>query len=433
MKKKIVLFVLFIVLVAKVFADTMFLFPAMGMQTIHNIIPLNFRTESGADYSEGDSLYKYYINKNPGSTDAGTSTEFDRIAIALTGFRDDDGDGMFVVNSNNPITVTVEYDGFFTSDENSVYVRPYSLYPLERTRNNNGSTHSILGSVLEPGSDSFTYPSQNILSYSAGSGTNKRVWIDFILQLPGDKAPDGSGINVGNTYYPLIEGTYSTEVTIKVEGPLGNDIITIPVVAQYEPDDNRTILNRSSEVSLNVSPTANAVNLNLSDMLMTGESVKIGTFSFMLRTATNSTYSATNDMDLSPNYSIFLSASPDPFSQENNGFMFVHEDYVVGESFYNEQNSVNFYVDVQGTGSTLGRNATFDGRDYADTDGKVKDTELLTKCNKETALAGGNNYIHYHTFEGDIALYVPRNTNSQLNAGRYQGDIYVHVISFAGE
>lgn len=431
MKKKIVLFVLFIVLGAHVFADTMFLFPAMGMQTIHNIIPLELETESGI-YSEGDSFYQYYIGKKPGSTDAGTSTEFDRIAIALTGFRADDRNESFNVNADK-ITVTVEYDGFFTSDENSVYVRPYLLYPLERTLNY-GSTRSILCSVLEPGGDSFTYPSQDILSYSTGSGSNKRVWIDFILQLPGVEATDGSGINDGNTYYPLIEGTYSTEVTIKVEGPLGSDIITIPVVAQYEPDDNRTILDRSSEVSLDVSPTANAVNLNLSDMLMTGESVKIGTFSFMLRTATNSDNPNTDEeMDLSPNYSIFLSASPDPFSQENNGFMFVHEDYVVGESFYNEHNSVDFYVDVQGTGSTLGRNATFDGRDYADTSGNVNDTELLTKCNKETALAGGNNYIHYHTFEGDIALYVPRNTNSQLNAGRYQGDIYVHVISFEGE
>ena len=474
MKKLIFCFILFSFCFTCFAADTLSLAPAMGMMKTHYVIPYG---------NEGDDLYDYLRN-NVSLVNQG---RVDNIVLAILSINNVD------TNADvNCVEITISYDGFFHSDVNSSIVRPYKIYLIERTNRGHreGSvSYYQKNSPIATGGTSIEFPSQSILNlYESNSGTSF-FWADFVLQLPLDDA-DSNGITYDGTYYPLIEGTYSSEVTITAE--LKNDkdevtefdSITVPIMAEHT-ENKVSIEERVSEVSMNVTTNANALNMNLDEMLRTGNPVQVGTLNFMIRSSANSmsgeeTQTGKKCPDLNAelieeshdpffgdkyyayhfaegtaeNYKLFLSASENPFDINPNGFMFVHQDFVPGISSYNDSNSVPFYVQVTGIEDSYDQLGIFTGKEYADSGtGDISGDTLYTKCRKIHVLDEGiykfndftyniwggkdgidrtyvDSYSHYHTFEGEISVFVQQNTDIMLNAGQYHGDIYVHVISY---
>ena len=412
--KRITLFtILLLVLAFSCFAATdLALAPVKGMMRTHYLLST-------------DNMYKHLINGNAIGTN---SDVVDNAAVALcsiksTGKNSDDKDC---------VSLKIEYDGVFASDENPSIVRPYYIYMVEKSWRGNAQSNydkeksRLLNTTENPSGDNRSFPSQTAIDNNGGGDY---LWLDFVLQFPGERGVDGGGVTVDGTYYPLVEGRYSSEVTITATMKSGDtQTITIPLMAIHDTENQGVV---DSQVSMNVSPNANAVNLNLDNMLATGTPVSIGKLSFLIRSSVDAVLnSSESDKDLSPNYKIFLSASSDPFYQDRNGFMFVHQDFREGIDSYNESNSVNFYVQVNGSGETSDRSATYDGTSYSDSEGNIKNgTALIPKCNKVQVLNEGS-AAHFHTYEGTLSIYVDSNPNLLLNAGRYRGDIYVHVISY---
>lgn len=447
--KKILCILLILFLSFVVFAATdLSLAPAMGMMKTHYII---------ARDNENDDLYNYLINKDKDGnlSDALSDNQgrVDNIAIAVlsinevdysTGWGDDYTD-------KGKVTITVFYDGYFRSDDNPTIIRPYELYFVERTNRNMyyvsddvyPSSSHVKGKI---DSDSpISFPSQEILDKYKWWITHKTsfFWCDFVLQLPQDSV-DANGVTVDGVYYPLIEGRYSSEVTITAtlydnnNAIIGSDAITVPLMAEHTKNTfSMEAAERNSQVSLNVETNANALNLNLDTMLATGNPVNIGDMVFMLRAGKNSTKNSLTpteklceDLDNGLQYVIFLSASEDPFTPNQDGFKFIHEDFVHGISSYNDTNSVNFYVSVSGKDESSDQSAIYDGKAYANTDGTINNgSALFTRCHKLRVL-DESDFTHYHTYDGDISVFVQQNASAMLNAGRYRGDIYVHVISY---
>ena len=430
--KKILVFLFSFLMMHNLFSvvNSLALVPGMGMMKTHYIIPID---------KEDDELYQYIIINNS----VLNSEQFDRIAVGIISI-----DNVQNENDANCAEVTINYNGYFSSDENSSIVRPYKVYYVERTnRWGDGGTQNRVGDEIRPNGDSFDFPSPEIIKLNKSS--QKFVWIDFMLQLDDDNY-DENGVTVDNVYYPLIAGTYSSEISIDVKvytdksktTLIDSASITIPLMAEHTTDRFEIMsTERNSQVSMNVVPTANAVNMNLSDMLKTGSSVNIGSLSFMIRASSNSSNAdscAEGDKIDGNRYRIFLSSSDDPFDGNAQEFKFVHQSFVDGEDSYNARNSVNFYVRVTGSGDSYGKDSLYNGTAHADLNtGNVSEGNggsgiaLVPSCKKYKVLNEGD-YTHYHTYEGDLSLYVDPNPNNILNAGRYSGYIYIHVISMDG-
>lgn len=411
MKRVSIIFLLLLVLVSACFSATdLALAPVKGMMRTHYLL-------------SSDSMYQHLINGNAIGVN---SSVVDNAAVALCSIKSPGKNSTDL----NCVSLRIEYDGVFSSDENPSIVRPYYIYMVEKSYRGRAQSNydkeksRLLNTTESPSGDSRTFPSQTAINNNDGGDY---LWLDFVLQFPGERGVDGGGVTVDNTYYPLIEGRYSSEVTITAT--LGSDTqtITIPLMAIHDTESQSAT---DSQVSMNVSPNANAVNLNLDNMLTTGTPVSIGRLSFLIRSSSDADLnSSEDDGDLSPDYKIFLSASSDPFYQNGNGFMFIHQDFMEGIDSYNESNSVNFYVQVNGTGETSDRSATYDGTAYSDSLGNIQNgMALIPKCNKVRVL-DESRAAHFHTYEGSLSVYVDSNPNLLLNAGRYRGDIYVHVIS----
>ena len=476
MRKLISCFILSFICFTCFAANTLSLAPAMGMMKTHYVVPYG---------NEGNDLYDYLRNNDK----LGNQGRVDDIVVAILSINN--------VNTSSDlkcVEITISYDGFFRSDVNSSIVRPYKIYLVERTNRGhwNGSvSYYQKNSPIPTGITNIDFPSQSILNlYESSSGTTF-FWADFVLQLPQDDA-DSNGITCDGIYYPLIEGTYSSEVTItaRLKNNVGevveSDSITVPLMAEHT-ENKVPIGERVSEVSMNVATNANALNMNLDEMLRTGNPVQVGTLNFMIRSSDNSmnadeTPTGDKCTDLNAklkqesysdrywpyntttayhfvegtaeNYKLFLSASENPFETNPNGFMFVHQDFVPGISSYNDLNSVPFYVQVTGINDSYDQLGVYTGKEYADSGtGDINGDTLYTKCKKIHVLDEGiykfnkyktdwggdingidrtyvNAYSHYHTFEGEISVFVQQNTDLMLNAGQYHGEIYVHVISY---
>ena len=420
MKKKLMLILLVSVLSFSLFAAyDLAIGPALGMMRTHYIIPIE---------ENGGIIYQELIDYN--GVELGGYFNTDNAAFALC--------QVLIRGSNtqdaNVVTISLTYDGYFRSDDNPSIVRPYEIYMLQRVgRSSSGSGGENTISYFNrnncyfaPGGSDQHFPASRLVSnnkYDLGY-----AWADFVLQLPGTPSEDRRGVTVGTTYYPLIEGTYSSEVTITASmtneyGEIESASVTIPLVAEHTISVPESY--GSSTVAMNVAPTANAVNMNLDQMLQDGIPVNVGNVTFAIRSNDTQNPGPADDKDMP--YRIFASASSDPFVENSDGFMFVHEDFLQGVSSYTDSNSVPFYIDIVGTGNTVDRSATYDGTAYCDINSGIINGEYIQpRCNVLQVLS--SDWDHYHTYEGSIYVGVNSNPNHMLNSGRYYGDIYIHVV-----
>ena len=266
--KRITLFtILLIVLAFSCFAATaLALAPVKGMMRTHNLLST-------------DNMYKHLINGNAIGTN---SDVVDNAAVALCSIKSSGKNS----DDKDCVSLKIEYDGVFASDENPSIVRPYYIYMVEKSSRGNAQSNydkeksRLLNTTESPSGDNRSFPSQTAIN---NNDRGNYLWLDFVLQFPGERGVDGGGVTVDGTYYPLVEGRYSSEVTITATMKGGDtQTITIPLMAIHDTENQGVV---DSQVSMNVSPNANAVNLNLDNMLATGTPVSIGKLSFLIRSS----------------------------------------------------------------------------------------------------------------------------------------------------
>ena len=252
------------------------------------------------------------------------------------------------------------------------------------------------------------------------------VWCDVILQLPGTPASAGGGVDIGNVFYPLIQGTYSARFTVEFTDTSTNETMILPVVipGYYDASETGT---KDSRVAFAVTPDPSAVNLNIEQLVRNKNLQKVGSLDFIWRDGSDNITSP--ELDDGVKSYIFLSASSDPFNPEPDGFKLVHEDFVEGETAYSDINSIDYYVVLSGNSEHAGLGETFYGEDCFPIGAMEATKWVKTQCHKQLQ-PQQTSYVHYHTYTGDISIRVEGNPDvTMLAKGQYSSTIYVHVVA----
>ena len=449
MKKiKTISLILFLVVLHSISAEAI-LGPAMGMMYTHNLVTT-------------DKAYQGLINNDK-------TLSYDNLAVAIatsekypyTGYGTDGYEEIWTVTSEHfsdkQFKLSIEADELvFVSDENPVYKRPFELYTLQRgikyddgawnrdreylvwevrywysnyrvdengTNSKESTARQNIRKIEEVSSEPVYFPEDN--DGTPGGAYYRLVWRDIILQLPG-KPTDG-GVIVDDVFYPLIQGTYSARFDIEFEDTKTGEISRLPVVIPGIYDLSLTSPRTETSAAFTVTPDPSAVNLNIEQLVRNGNLQRVGSIDFLWR---EGKFNPSSQLDDGAGSYIFLSASSDPFTSEPEGFKLVHEDFVEGETAYNDTNSIDYYVVLAGNSEHAGIGETFYGDDYYST-GENKATKWIrTQCHKQLQPQQQDEYAHYHTYTGDISIRVEGNPDvTMLAKGQYSSTIYVHVVA----
>ena len=350
------------------------------------------------------------------------------------------------------VTATCDSDFEFVSQSNPIYRRPFNIEIIPRV--------SVGGQIITEYIRTLG-PSENIVTIEvpdsvADNSVISMIAADMVIVLPYDYSKyssDGGyfsgGLTYNNATYTLADlSDYTAVVTLEVTISFNYSyiqnyqevnssysdtrVMTIPFSGYYSSSDFQDKLEES--ISLFVSPTSEAANLNLENQ---GQWITVGNLNFLYVGGTNipGTPNANDDI-----VSIFLSASPYPDVQSSSSFRMVHEE---ATDIITNRNSLGFDARIVGSGSdyndislsTNGSNSVeFDGLAFTgnimhrnnagDLEGE-KDV-VATLCNYGY-LSNVPTSRHFHTFEGDIQIRF--NNSQMLNAGIYRSYIYVHAVT----
>ena len=348
------------------------------------------------------------------------------------------------------VSFSCSNDFMFVSQSDSSYRRPFYLYLLPKSARGDEKGYSaypdpgtkpilINGNVTKP--IEFDPPET--------SGDWGSIWFDIIIALPG--VMDDNGVTVDNIYYPLSDNDdYTAEVSITISWELTCDVeraglggqwwtkaatdqtvsfsrtITLPFSGYCsfeEPTESESV------GSLYISTTTESQNINLNPDFI--EPVKVADISYLYNFG-HGTQIGNVSEDVNKSW-LFLSASPDPWSNsDSNIFRMYH---VSAGSDADEYNSIPFMVYVEEVNGAKNQYVEFlgnnDAYDFTPTGKGTSDNFIETEHhNDQSRFPYGNTdtqYYHYHSFEGEVWVEVMPQTDL-MAAGRYIGDIYVHVI-----
>ena len=382
-------------------------------------------------------------------------------------------------SSDIEIIVTSSTDFMYVSQSNPVYQRPYHLYAVPRysfTEEQGSfepetfSAHEGLPSIRFSGED----PTSERLGWPSPELEYSNLWFDLILALPYDSY-DETGVNYDNREYPLSDAedysstvtfaikwtvTYDIEYNEGIRGPLGGYWgeswvdYGEPVTIDFRKEITIPFSGFSSTIkmgplddtgSLVITPTPNASNLSL-DYEDTGVLVDVADIHFILNHGKN-----TEPTDAW----IFLSASPDPFGRNNNGFVLVHDD---AGSLLTSYNSAKYTVTVRGIGDSAGNTdgaggseVVFGGDEsagdfYSSRTGPESYIRTITSGDltlphlSDWVNEGGSwfpDYVEYPTnyqyseFQGVVSVEIEETPMEAdgMDSGRYTSEIYIHVMT----
>lgn len=377
------------------------------------------------------------------------------------------------------ITVISSTDFMYISQSNPIYQRPYHLYAVPRysftddqgsfepeTFSDHEGLPIIRFSSEDPTTEKISWPSPE-REYS-------NLWFDLILALPYDSYNE-TGVSYDNREYPLSDAEdYSSTVTFTVrwtvtyeieynEGRWDGDTYDGESWNHYETraipfkkDITIPFSGFSSTIemgplddtgSLVITPTPNASNLSL-DYEDTGVPVEVADIHFILNHGKN-----TEPTDAW----LFLSASPDPFVKNQNGFVLVHDD---AGSMLTSYNSAKYKVSVRGIGDSAsntdgagGSEVVFEGDETA---GDFYSSITGPKSYIRTITSGDltlphlsnwkdesgdwdifPDYVEYPTnyqyseFQGVVSVEIEETPMEAdgMDSGRYTSEIYIHVMT----
>lgn len=360
--------------------------------------------------------------------------------------------GLFKVSGlskkiTSPITVTVSAPNglYMESQSEPAYRRPIEIWLFPKY-DRAGQTAVKLSDDNK--SKTFFSDASTTKTYSYSS-----VWFDVALVLPGKLNTSTNEIEVTAsdgtvTYYRLVDATdYSCLATFTVTYGTKSETITIPFTGYYDSTKNTSSKNgqykQECDVSMNIVMNSNAYNINMKDDQ--GKWIDVGEISVLAGAEINNINGA---VVLNPQYPVvFFSSSSNPLTQGDEFVMTL--DSLKATDALTSQNSLGFdlRVGVPELTSTVDEAAysqtgylTFDGTAYMN-------ATLLGYTNtstykqyfvdagfiipkKETAKTS-NGGVHkdttYYYYSSRLEMQLDTSDVTMV-AGRYTGDIYVHVL-----
>lgn len=362
-------------------------------------------------------------------------------------------------------------DYMYVSQSNPIYQRPYKLYASPRYNFSHGTLASQSDDHYSGESIEFynDHISDNIdfrpNEPEAGGYSHMNIWFDLILALPYDSYNE-SGVLWGNKEFPLADSNdYSSVVTITIRweqeytleynegdwkswtGYYDNEkwveydglyasgklifekTLSIPFSGFSSTIESGPLDDTGSLV---ITPYPAASNLSLDAEDTGGDAIPVAEIQFIM------TYGSTED-ELNPSTSntwIFLSASPDSYASNPNGFMLVHDE---AGSILTSYNSTPYTVTVTGITANSdgagGDDVVFDGKEkaadfYLNQTGPDSYIHTEPNYNLELPHTHGK-YSHYSEYEGIVSVQIPRTPVAAdgMRAGRYTSEIYIHVMT----
>ena len=363
------------------------------------------------------------------------------------------------------ITSPSERDGYFwfTSQSNPDSQRPFYLQIAGQFRPTGISVSDvprIWGTFPRDGEESSIVANNDVISDCWDSWPFSSVYTlsiipDIGIVLPGDIVNgvltiEGSqSATGGREQYTIVSGDdYSCEINVRFEivDSSGNPVtsvpgyggpysveLNIPFSGFYDPllqGGNGSIPSELSS-ALTVHTRPEAANIDLRNQQ--GDSIHIADISYAVYNLPKLGDSGTYDDSIF----IFLSANPNPYVPNDDGFQFVHEDVAPGVAPGPRQR-IGYTVTVRADANTEAGGGTaeetFIGDEYLTVEGAVgqvvpDDRKLTTACNEEDMGLAVEKYNHWHSYAGELWLNLLPNTEAPvMNAGYYRSYIYVHAI-----
>ena len=391
-------------------------------------------------------------------------------------FEDDHENG----SEMSPVDIDIRSstDYMYVSQSNPIYQRPYKLYASPRYN----FSHGTLASQSDDhhSGESIEFYNDHISDKidfrpdkaEDGGYSHMNVWFDLILALPYDSYNE-SGVFWDNKEFPLADSNdYSSVVTITIgweqkyrieynEGNWGEhqgilnrwpvydsprwvdytSKLGVSGVLRVEKTLSIPFSGFSSTIesgplddtgSLVITPYPAASNLSLDAEDTGGDAIPVAEIQFIM------TYGSTEN-ELNPSTSntwIFLSASPDPYASNPNGFMLVHDE---AGSILTSYNSTPYTVTATGITANSdgagGDDVVFDGKEKASDfylNQTGPDSYIHTEPNYNLELPHTHGkYSHYSEYEGIVSVQIPRTPVAAdgMRAGRYTSEIYIHVMT----
>ena len=260
---------------------------------------------------------------------------------------------------------------------------------------------------------------------------------------------DDSDSSLKGKSYTLMPGEdYSAEitVTVQVEGPTSSPqsvTYVIPFSGYYDPtlEPGQSYSEEvSSSLSVNILPAASAIDLINNQ----GDTLDIAEISYGI-------YNLKSDYVVDDDILLFLSASPNPFVGNQNGFRFIHESAIDNpNAVINSTNSLGYTITSKfnpapgetetSTASNNGSrpsDVTYDGTswiDISDTTGHLNSDNgaqaIETVHHSQSHKYASISNPHWHTYRGLLQLQLDSLPSSidALQQGYYRSNIYVHVV-----
>lgn len=337
-----------------------------------------------------------------------------------------------------PMKVTIDCpNGFyFESISNPGVIRPFKLIVVVKDGYSNEDTMSNANTaqkgftILDDNSitvedirytntrpdEDFTDPTELLYGYCS----HQFLWFDLVLALPFDEVEGSSNyvssngrMSADGRYYDLVEADdYFALITVTVEWGENyehSDMITIPLSGYYSRNEQADI---DTTTSLYVDTLSSAANLNLATMA--GQEIDVANVTFM----------STSD---STNYSLFLSASRNPFYSDSNGFRFLHSSVSYGEvPTLEEYLGFNLYLTTtESTGGTsIGTVTSFTGEEAIEGT-TLPDNAISIVPEKNTNTGSAEAYSQY---SGRISL-VMDSPQVTMKDGVYAEEVFIHIVT----
>lgn len=398
------------------------------------LIPVSAEMQTAASAFRGFSgipIGSVYYQGGPwsgnGETDVNSTSDQEMIAlIAVWNITDN-------VSRTKPFTISISCPNgmYMTSISNPTFKRPFEI----EFNPSYGSIGNLFrGSGFKLSNDNPVYQFYMNTNYS-------NFWFDVVVCLP---VKDLGGNSYAMDYesdrltvvengrdvvYPLIEASdYTALVTIKIEhDDLPTPIeLVIPFSGYYKHDTTANNHKNNSEyfVSLDVQTYPESKNLDLG-VNNRGKWISVGYISFLIN-------GGATGGDQPNNVAIFLSSSSDS-TVAGDKFTLKKDDLSYSDAL-TATNSINFEVQVIGEDGTI---STFDGTDRLDDPNKTI-SQLPSNFIRLYGNTGVKNIVfndpghnglqkNYRSYNGTMQVKIQQ-SDVTLASGKYEGDIYIHVI-----
>ena len=367
------------------------------------------RIPIGSRYYKGGSKWDY-DNETNKTGQYGEGTYSNKEMLALITLAD-----IEKKYYTKPFTVSVSCPNgmYLTSLSNPEFKRPFKLYFYPVLT---GSKRGVPFELSNSNPVHLYYPSEDTKFNDFTPFDGWDLWFDVVLYLPGtvdtsnDRLIDDDG-----TIYPLIKANdYSAIVTISVnhDGASAPMSMIIPFTGYY--DGSAIPLNNAElPVSLGVETYPEASNINLA-VENRGQWITVGRVNLLLNG--------------SKKMAMFLSSSPSA-DVEGDAFIMVKDDLSY-DAQLTSVNSIGFEVQMVDTSS--GETKLFDGTakvNYSDSITSLTDFVLLVNDVVPVDFTSTHNSIKksFRQYEGEIQVKLERSDVTLLE-GRYEGEIYIHVL-----